>query len=85
MKRKNIHVKDLHGTVANHNFLPSKQKLELSLSKTRLLLSRSGVLIEFKSRVFTGYSHAIKDENSTFHQVGGRNMEAHLKLQLQSL
>ena len=39
---------------------PSKQKLELKSSKTRLLLSRSGVLIEFKSGVFTGYSRAIQ-------------------------
>ena len=60
MKKKNIHVKDLHGTVANHNFLPSKQKLELNSSKNRLLLSRSGGLIEFKNGDFTGYSRAIQ-------------------------
>ena len=60
MKKKNIHGKDFHGTVANHNFLPRKQKLELSSSKTQLLLSRSGVLIEFKSGVFTGYSRALQ-------------------------
>ena len=36
------------------------QKLELKSSKTRLLPSRSGVLIEFKSGVLIGYSRAIK-------------------------
>ena len=39
---------------------PSNQKLELNSSKTRLLLSRSGVLIKFKSKVFTGYSRSIQ-------------------------
>ena len=39
--------------------LPSKQKLEFKSSKTRLLLSRSGVLIEFQSGVFTGNNRAI--------------------------
>ena len=39
--------------------LPSKQKLEFKSSKTRLLPSRSGVLIEFQSGVFTGNSRAI--------------------------
>ena len=38
---------------------PSKQKLELKSSKTRLLPSRSGVLIEFKSGVFTCNSRVI--------------------------
>ena len=38
---------------------PSKQKLELKSSKTRLLPSRSGVLIEFQSGVFTGNNRAI--------------------------
>ena len=49
--------------------LPSKQKLELKSSKTRLLPSRSGVLIEFQSGVFTGNSRAISGLNSSFHQV----------------
>ena len=39
---------------------PSKQKLELKSSKTWLLPSRSGVLIEFKSGVLIGYSRAIQ-------------------------
>ncbi|XP_023346013.1 inositol 1,4,5-trisphosphate receptor [Eurytemora carolleeae] len=39
---------------------PSKQKLELKSSKTRLLPSRSGVLIEFRSGVLIGYSRAIQ-------------------------
>ena len=54
------------------NFLfniPSKQKLELKSSKTRLLPSRSGVLIEFQSGVFTDNSRAISGLNSSFHQV----------------
>ena len=38
---------------------PSKQKLEFKSSKTRLLPSRSGVLIEFQSGVFTGNSRAM--------------------------
>ena len=48
--------------VVNDNNLllhPSKQNLELKSSKTRLLPSRSGVLIEFQSGVFTGNSRAI--------------------------
>ena len=39
--------------------MPSKQKLQLKSSKTRLLLSRSEVLIEFKSGVFICNSCAI--------------------------
>ena len=39
--------------------MPSKQKLQLKSSKTRLLPSRSGVLIEFKSGVFICNSCAI--------------------------
>ena len=39
---------------------PSKQKLELKSSKTRLLPSRSGVLIEFRSGILIGYSRAIQ-------------------------
>ena len=35
------------------------KKLELKSSKTRLLPSRSGVLIEFQSGVFTGNSRAL--------------------------
>ena len=48
---------------------PSKQKLELKSSKTRLLPSRSGVLIKFQRGVFTGNSRAISGLNSSFHQV----------------
>ena len=62
-------IYNIHHVIDQIQVLPSKQKHELNSSKTRLLLSRSGVLIEFKSGVFTGYSCAIKDENSTFHQV----------------
>ena len=36
------------------------QKVEFKTSKTRLLLFRGGVLIEFKSGIFTGYSCAIQ-------------------------
>ena len=38
---------------------PSKPKLELKSSKTRLLPSRNGVLNEFKSGVFTCNGYAI--------------------------
>ena len=49
--------------------LPSKQKLKLKSIKTRFLPSRSGVLIEFQSRVFTGNSRAISGLKLEFHQV----------------
>ena len=48
-----------HATLEIKGNLPSKQKLELKSSKTRLLHSRSGVLIEFQSGVFTGNSRVI--------------------------
>ena len=53
-------VSVLKGVFAKNERGPSKQKLELKSSKTRLLPSRSGVLIEFKSGVLIGYSRAIQ-------------------------
>ena len=47
---------------------PYEEALRENTKETQLLLSRSGVLIEFKSGVFTGYRRAIQGLNSTFHQ-----------------